>query len=631
MSIRIGVANYAGFYQFLEKLRPELPADVELVVLNDLFSELEKSVRRIEAEGSVDIFVASGGNADYLRRYLKTIPLVDVKVTGFDILNAVCEASAYSRNIAVITHSPIPQLDHIQDALCVQLRPLVYQTPEELSMLLQSLSAEGIRDVIGTALVLEQAKMMDMRGHFIWSLDGVRTAIGTAIQMARQKKALQEKARTLDYLMDYSAEGIIITDKHGIITQYNSSAERIIGRSRKNVIGRHCEEVLPNTQLHTVMREKRAQFNRIQDLGNVKIVTNRSPIICEKEVIGSLATFFSTSTIKQAGESIRRSQDFSGYLAKANFSDLKTQSPQFAAVQTRAERYARSSSTILIFGATGTGKETFAQCLHNASPRKNEPFVRVNCAAIPAAMLEGELFGYEESSGGNRRSGKTGSLELAHQGTLFLDEIGDIPLKIQARLLSAMEEKQFFRLGGDKPVPVDIRIIAATNRDLRAMVREGTFREDLYFRINVLELRLPSLSERKCDIPALARDFVQECRGDLTRQEVDTLCACPRFLEYDWPGNIRELHNVIERFCVNYTPGEDIPRSVAQALTFENFSSLPDAVSSGRRELEEALRLADGSRSAAAQILGISRTTLWRKMREFGMTEALSQENIKQV
>lgn len=627
MSIRIGVANYAGFYQFLEKLRPELPADVELVVLNDLFTELEKSVRRIEADGSVDIFVASGGNADYLRRYLKTIPLVDVKVTGFDILNAVCEASAYSRNIAVITHSPIAQLEQMQHALNVQLRPLVYQTPEELSMLLQSLCTEGIRDVIGTALVLEQAKMLDMRGHFIWSLDGVRTAVETAIQMARQKKALQEKARTLDYLMDYSAEGIIITDKHGIITQYNSSAERIIGRSRKNVIGHHCEEVLPNTQLHTVMREKRAQFNRIQDLGNVKIVTNRSPIICEKEVIGSLATFFSTSTIKQAGESIRRSQNFSGYLAKASFSDLKTRSPQFAAIQAQAERYARSSSTVLIFGATGTGKETFAQCLHNASPRKNEPFVRVNCAAIPAAMLEGELFGYEESPGGSRRSGKTGSLELAHQGTLFLDEIGDLPLKIQARLLSAIEEKQFFRLGGDKPVPVDIRIIAATNRDLRAMVREGTFREDLYFRINVLELRLPGLNQRKCDIPDLVRDFVQESRGDLTRQEVDTLCACPRFLEYDWPGNIRELHNVIERFCVNYTPGEDISRSVAQALTFENFDApaQSDAVPPERQELEEALRLSGGSRTAAARILGISRTTLWRKMREFGMADSLPQ------
>mgnify|MGYP004628617531 FL=1 len=186
MGIRIGVANYASFFQFVEKLRPELPDDVELVILNDLFSELERSVKRIEAENSVDIFVASGGNADYLQHYLKTIPLVKVKVTGFDILNAVKNASAYSRSIAVITHSPIPQLDEIRSTLNVDLRPLVYQTPEELSLILQSLCAEGIRDVIGTALVLEQAKMFDMRGHFIWSLDGVRTALETAISMARQ-------------------------------------------------------------------------------------------------------------------------------------------------------------------------------------------------------------------------------------------------------------------------------------------------------------------------------------------------------------------------------------------------------------------------------------------------------------
>lgn len=623
MGIRIGVANYASFFQFVEKLRPELPDDVELVILNDLFSELERSVKRIEAENSVDIFVASGGNADYLQHYLKTIPLVKVKVTGFDILNAVKNASAYSRSIVVITHSPIPQLDEIRSTLNVDLRPLVYQTPEELSLILQSLCAEGIRDVIGTALVLEQAKMFDMRGHFIWSLDGVRTALETAISMARQKKALQEKARTLDYLMDYSAEGIIVTDRNGIITQFNNSAERIMGRSRKNIIGRQCAEVLPNTQLHTVMREKRAQFNRIQDLGNVKIVTNRSPIICNKEVIGSLATFFSTSTIKQAGENIRRSQDFSGYIAKSTFDEIKTRSPQLEAVRERAVRYARSSSTILVFGETGSGKETFAQCLHNASLRKNETFVRVNCAAIPASMLEGELFGYEEGFAGGKRAGKPGFLELAHQGTLFLDEVGDIPMKLQARLLSAMEEKQFFRVGGDKPVPVDMRIIAATNRDLRLLVREGSFREDLYYRINVLELHLPSLRERKCDIPLLIKDFLEYNRSDLTREETEKICTSQRFADYDWPGNIRELRNVIERFCVNYVPGEDIEKSVQEALIYENFDRgvQAGAGDTERAEIENALRLAGGSRAGAAKILSMSRTTLWRRMRELGMTE----------
>lgn len=618
MSIRIGVANYAGFFQFVEKLRPELPPDVELVILNDLFSELETSVKRIETENSVDIFVASGGNADYLEEYLKSIPLVRVKVTGFDILNAVKSASEYSRNLAVITHSPIPQLDQIKSMLNVELRPLVYQTPEELNVILHALYAEGIYDVIGTALVLEQARMLDMRGHFIWSLDGVRTALETAVSMARQKKALQEKARTLDYLMDYSAEGIIVTDRNGIITQFNDSAERILGRSRKNVIGRQCAEVLPNTQLHTVMREKRAQFNRIQDLGNVKIVTNRSPIICEKEVIGSLATFFSTSTIKQAGENIRRSQNFAGYIAKSGFDSIKTLSPQFEAVRDKAMRYARSNSTILVFGETGTGKETFAQCLHNASPRKNEAFVRVNCAAIPSSMLEGELFGYEEGTSGNRRAGKPGFLELAHHGTLFLDEIADLPLKIQARLLSAMEEKMFFRLGGDKPVPVDTRIIAATNRDLRALVREGSFREDLYYRINVLELHLPSLRERKCDIPLLIKDFLELNRSDLSATEKEAICASPHFHNYDWPGNIRELRNVIERFCVNYVPGSDIEQSVRDSLIYESFDPR-QRVATEKEEIVNALRLAGGNRTEAAQILSMSRTTLWRKMRDFGL------------
>lgn len=256
MAITVGVANYAAFFQFVEKLRPELPSDVELVILNDLFSELESSIKRIEAEGSVDIFVASGGNADYLQKYLKSIPLVKVNITGFDIMSAVSSAKEFSDNLAIITHSPIPQLDEVKDVLNVKLKPAVYQTPEELSMLLQSLYAEGIRDVIGTALVLEQAKMFGMRGHFIWSLDSVRTAVETAISMARTKKALAEKARTLDYLLDYAAEGIIVTDRNGIITQFNNSAERILNRSSKSAIGRQCAEILPNTQLHTVMREK---------------------------------------------------------------------------------------------------------------------------------------------------------------------------------------------------------------------------------------------------------------------------------------------------------------------------------------------------------------------------------------
>ena len=595
---------------------------METVIINDIFSESKDVIQRMEVSGDIDVFIASGRNAEYAEKYLRNIPLVRVEFTGYDIMNAVKESMAFSDSIALITSNALPQLEELREVFRAEVRPYVYKTLDELQLLLQTLYAEGIRDVIGTSLVIDQAKIYGMRGHYIWSLDGVRRAMETAINLVRNRKALAEKARLLDYLMDYSAEGIIVTDRNGIITHFNNSAERIIGRSRKSIVGRPCEEVLPNTQLHTVIREKRAQFNKVQDLGNVKIVTNRSPIISDKEVIGALATFFSGSTINQAGENVRRSQSFNGFLAKGTFAGIRTVSPEFAAIKEKAERYARSDVSVFIQGETGTGKEVFAQALHNASLRKNEHFVHINCGAIPSSKLEGELFGCDDISNG-RRVGRMGLLEMAYQGTCFFDEIGELPLKLQARLLSAIEEKQFFRMGSNKVVPVDVRLIASSRKDLYQLVQEGLFREDLYYRIHVLELQLPNLSQRKCDIPLLIKEFLYENRNDLTHSEMEAISQASRFLDYDWPGNIRQLRNVIERFCVNFTPGTDIDSAIEDVLVCRNPSEekTPSNEDVERQEIKDALRLAFGSRAQAADILGISRTTLWRKMRELGMAD----------
>lgn len=618
MSIKIGIANYAGFFQFIERIRPELPQDVEFVILNDLFGELERSVKRIERSGSVDIFVASGGNAQYLEKYLQNIPLVKVQITGFDILNAVKSASAFSDDIAVVTMNELPYFDDVKNLLKANLRHVRYSSPEDLAMILQALYAEGIRDVIGTALVLEQAKMFNMRGHFIWSLDSVRTAINTAIAIVRSKKAIAEKAKMLDYLMDYAAEGIIITDANGIITHFNNSAERILNRSRKKIIGRQCAEVLPNTQLHTVMREKRAQYNRIQDLGNVKIVTNRSPIICENEVIGSLATFFSTSTIKQAGENIRRSQNLSCYIAQASFDDFRTSSANMANAIKLAERYARSRSAILIQGESGTGKETMAQRMHNASARKNEPFLAVNCAAILPELLETELFGIDEPCSAGKRNGRTGLIELANEGTLFLSSVDRLPLTLQAKLLKLLEIEQLFRVNSETGIPIDIRVIAACEKDLKQLVNCGHFSRELYYRLSVLALRLPALRERKDDLPLLIRQFLSQNRQDLDQKELDAICSTRHFYNYNWPGNLRELQTVIERFCVLYVPGTDVKKAVEEALEYDGAPGLESHLSEEqeREEIEAALAEAAGNRAAAAELLGISRTTLWRRMRE---------------
>ena len=616
MSIRIGIANYGMFSRFIETVEQELPEDVELVVLNDLFDELEPSVRKIESSRSVDVFVGSGGNADFLERYLKNIPLVRIKVTGFDLLHALQEAKRFSDYVGVITRTTqLPQLEQVRDVLDIRIEEAPYRQQDDVDAVLRGLYARGIRDVIGSAYVLERAELLGMRGHFIWSIDGVREGIWTAISLARNIKEAAEKAKKFNCILDYATEGIILTDRNGVITDFNTSAERILHRSRKAVIGKNCREVLPNTQLDTVMEKRQPQYNKIQDLGNVKIVTNRSPILYEDEVIGSLATFFSVGNIQRAETAIRQYGFREKKTANSFFYGLLGESPAFRKRKEQAEKYAGSEAPVLITGETGTGKRTFAQCIHNASQRGNERFVMVDCAAYSPSALERELFGYEEGAvSGGRKGGRSGAFELAHHGTLFLNQVGELPLKLQARVLRVLEEKEVLRLGGDRAVPVDIRVVAATDEGLAELAERGAFRRDLLYRLSVLSLDLPPLRERTEDIPAFVMRFLQENRSDLTRSELEEAAGLPMLRSHGWQGNLRELRNVLERFGILYQPGMDVEAAMADAL------GLPPECQSERKRIELALRAAGGSREEAAQALGISRTTLWRKLKEYHLS-----------
>lgn len=616
MSIRIGMASYGLFSKFIEEIETTLPQDVELVVLNDLFSELETSIRKLEATGNVDVFVGSGGNADFLEKYLKNIPLVRVKVTGFDLLNALKEVKPMGNHAAVITRSQsFPELEAVRELLNIQIEMATYEKEENLDLLLQSLSAQGIRDIIGSAYVLERAARYGLRGHFIYSVNGVREAVYTAISLTRNIQDAAEKAKKLSCILDYSAEGIILVDRNGIITDFNISAERILQRNRTDIVGKSCKEVLPNTQLDVVMEEKRPQFNKIQDLGNVKIVTNRSPIINNGEVIGALATFFSVNNIKKAEISIRQHQFKSEYIAKHSFHHIMGQSAALVQMKQQAGQYARHDACVLITGRSGTGKELVAQSIHNASLRSKELFVTVDCSAYSAALLERELFGFEDgaSTGGNRK-GKQGAFELAHHGTLYLNEIGDIPMKIQTRLVRIIEEGEVIRIGRDMAIAVDVRIIASTNRNLQVMLREGTFREDLYYRLNVLPIHMPELRECIEDIPVLIRHLIAAQRKDLNDWELDQIAAAKSFIKYEWPGNVRELQNVVERFCILYQQGVN-PEELASSLLAIPYAK--DFTSDEEKKIREILKQAGGNREKAAELLGISRTTLWRKLKEY--------------
>ncbi len=322
----------------------------------------------------------------------------------------------------------------------------------------------------------------------------------------------------------------------------------------------------------------------------------------------------------------------SAFSAKYTFNDLCGSCQAFNEAVYWAQRVAKSDSSVLILGESGTGKELFAQAIHNASSRRGHPFVSINCAAMPRELISSELFGYVEGAfTGARKNGAPGKIELANKGTLFLDEIGDMPLDLQVHLLKVLEDKAFTRLGDSKSKTVDIRVIAATNQDLNKLVREGTFRLDLYYRLNVFTLELPPLRGRVSDIPQLTRMFIKQCAQRLDKQVSDISPeALGAFMAYSWPGNLRELRNAVES-SVNLAMNEeimlsDIPTAILRATGIqpENAASnsllLTELNSAGKRaETEMILELMErynGNKSMVAEKLGISRPALYRKLKK---------------
>jgi propionate catabolism operon transcriptional regulator len=342
--------------------------------------------------------------------------------------------------------------------------------------------------------------------------------------------------------------------------------------------------------------------------------------------VGAALTLYDARNIQDADASLRSQQRRHQPTARHRFDNLVGTSPAFLRACQTAKRFARTDLTVLISGESGVGKELFAQAIHNDSKRANKPFVAVNCAAFPEALLESELFGYEEGAfTGSRRGGKRGLFEAAHTGTLFLDEIGDMPVPLQTRLLRVLQEREIVRLGGGVPIPVDVRIIAATHQPLPQRIAAKQFRQDLYYRINTLQLSLPPLRERQRDIETLAAVLLRRSLDRVDSGLDAKALLAPlreRLLAYRWPGNVRELENLCERMAVFFSQW---PR--VDAIAFDELRhDCPelfgvDADGSGanaapRERVLEVLAACGGNRQQAAQLLGISRATLWRWVKE---------------
>lgn len=346
---------------------------------------------------------------------------------------------------------------------------------------------------------------------------------------------------------------------------------------------------------------------------------NRVSIRVNGEISGAVATFQDVTRIQDMEQRIRREIYSTGHVAKFRFSDIRIESPSLRAVADMAERYAKTDLSVLIKGETGVGKELFSQSIHNASSRADGPFVAVNCAALPENLLESELFGYVEGAfTGASRKGKPGLFELAHRGTIFLDEVSEIPLSLQGRLLRVLQEHEVMRLGHDRIIPIDVRVICAVNRDLRILVDSGTFRSDLYWRLNVLSLTIPPLRERKEEILPLIRHFL--FGSDLCSREIRFTPQAEDFLRtYKWPGNVRELKNFCDRLAAMCRTDTIDTEEVRRYLDIPDpFQEPGPARRVSDEDIRRALAEAEGSFSRAASKLGIHRTTLWRRLRQTG-------------
>ena len=437
-------------------------------------------------------------------------------------------------------------------------------------------------------------------------------------------------------------EGLVITDRNGIIKYFSKSNEKIFNISIEKAIGKHVTEVIPNTRLHIVARTGRAEIGDTMTIGGEKKVVGRFPVKKDGQTIGAAGKvlFYHTTKfleiaakVSQLREEIQMYQrNMTSLLsAKYSFDDLKGKSKELEKIKQEARRCCNTSSTVLITGETGTGKELLAHAIHNGSIRKSRPFVKLNCAAIPAELIESELFGYEEGAfTGAKRKGKLGKFELARNGTIFLDEIGEMPLRLQPKILRILQEKEVDRVGSNHPVQLEFRLIVATNKNLASEVRNGNFREDLYYRLNVITLRMPPLREMKEDIPLLIEHLLTKMATKLgTNKKRFTEEAKKILLEYDWPGNVRELENIIER-AANIAEEDIIPiENIPSKLLTPNLlpraeNPMPtifeQALQEAKREvIRRALHYTNNSRVKAAKLLGIQRSKLYYTMKNVGL------------
>lgn len=616
-------------YEELTNLAMEVSKEMklELDCYTSSFRNAGKLAKELETEG-YDIIISRGATYQHIRDSVN-IPVVNCEVSSFDLFYAIYDSIQYlqkKRKIGLILPKNITlDVNKISKAFNIKLIYMAsYSNIEETNNMVEIAVKNGAEVLIGGISTVRYAESFGKKGVLLkTSRETVRQSINNAIEILNLSRRHMIETERLNNILNFSYEGIVAVNINGSVTLFNSTAERILGIKSKNIIGKKADKYIYTAKLIEVVETGQAQLSQIQKIGSETIITNRIPIKVKDRVEGAVATFQEISKI-QNYEKMYRSEIYKkGLIANYTFYDYIGEDDEVKEMVEKAKIYAKSDSTVLIIGESGTGKEILAQGIHNASDRNNNPFVAVNCSAIPENLLESELFGYEEGAfSGAKKGGKMGLFEFAHTGTILLDEIGSIPLNLQSKLLRVLQEKEVWRLGSDRSTKVDVRVIASTNDNLFEAVKKGDFREDLYFRLNVLKLETIPLRKRKDDIELLLNYFIDK----YSKKPIDISDRLMfKIEEYSWPGNVRELQNFVER--ISLLNGRVSVEKVFDELVEDNKYVRRDFADDGsiivkkgtKQEMEiqilrELYNECNNNATLLAEKLGISRTTVWKKL-----------------
>lgn len=638
------IASNIELKEKIEALYPREIKNKEIII--DLIElDLLEEQGKILVDKGAQVIIGRGGGYKLILDTVN-VPIIPLNMKSIDLLKAIKLASTYKKEIVLILGYDEVDFDYIslKDVININITEEWFKSKYEIrSKVLKYIDKKEDIVIVGSGIACSFARQYNIDNVFInASEESITEAIEYAKNIISSLSNEKFNNQMLINILDGVKDGIIAIDTKGKIILFNESAKKILNTKKEDVYNKNIKEVFPCMYWLVEAMIKNENYKRkIRNINKLTVNTISVPIIVDEQVQGIIGILQDITNIQSLERKIRMDLNNKGLCAKYTFDDYIFKDEISKELVEMAKKIGKTEFTTLLYGESGCGKEVLAQSMHNISQRKDKPFVAINCATISESLLESELFGYEEGAfTGAKKGGKPGLFELAHGGSIFLDEINSLPINIQTKLLRVIEEKKIMRMGSDRVIPLDIRIMAATNENLRQKIKDKTFRADLFYRLSSLEINIPPLRKRKKDIVFLFEYFVRKMIEEGSFSNLSSISGNFKLKEeeinilnnHNWLGNIRELKNVAQKYVltgkveISYVEDEDkkvdeynlnIDNSQLEDINYENISIDIKEINKYVETKIINILLSQGlNKTQVASILGISRTALWKKYKD---------------